>query len=693
MENVNIDKTNLRRLINSKIKNTRNDDIQLKVEIINYERTFKKREKNEKSFQGRKVLKNKGIERINEYKLTNIFPKKERKGLNYIEHDFTFEKDIIVKKLKRLNKLYIIFDQIQLLKLIIINQLLFFLMKLKLEIFFLLRLFNKVKKIEVLNISSLLGLFSAFAFFILLSQIFFLFLFYSNGGSINYEYNDKIYIEVINPGAYNEIGFNSKVINNSNLPKNVLLDLIIIFFWINILLMIKQFIYKREREEKSIVYHGEKYQTRMENQKIDYFNLENNPKKIESIELIKDINNKCKRIDKHINKNKHKIIENIIHQKNNLKIVIFLLLASLAAQRITIDKSSLLIYSLLILLTIKNMIIKKILKQKDIFISVLRRLFVDFYCFQEKLKINNLQQMNHYKKFHKNNYSNPNNFFTEKNENDFNNKKYHHLYIKDYEKQSKKIHLIKYDYKRNNILIYLFKKLVFLNLFFPIFSSTSIIIASTGNYAKVYDCYFAPCPSELYINGNKLNKNSSLDEYYSDSYYSYYVKFKYTYQVTLYFYSTFYSAREMFYGCSQINIVDFNDIDMTRITNTYNMFSGCTSLNSIYNYNPTSATDMSNTFYDCRSLIYIGYKYSSSYNNKVVKMSNMFKNCQALTTINMNFFKTKNVENMDSMFENCYKLKNEMLILIQSLNLLQQWTQCLKIVIIYKKSISIIISN
>ena len=88
----------------------------------------------------------------------------------------------------------------------------------------------------------------------------------------------------------------------------------------------------------------------------------------------------------------------------------------------------------------------------------------------------------------------------------------------------------------------------------------------------------------------------------------------------------------------------------TAITNTTNMFNGCTSLTTVPLFDTSAVTNMGAMFNGCSSLITVPFFNTAA----VTSMSDMFLGCSKLTTVPL--FNTAAVTNMQSMFQNCRSL-------------------------------------
>lgn len=102
---------------------------------------------------------------------------------------------------------------------------------------------------------------------------------------------------------------------------------------------------------------------------------------------------------------------------------------------------------------------------------------------------------------------------------------------------------------------------------------------------------------------------------------------------------------------------DATNIDTSNVTNMTNMFYNCNALTSITglsSFDTSNATAMTQMFYGCNALTSLNL---SSFNtNNVTTMYRMFYNCYALTSLDLSSFNTSNVTNMGSMFQNCNAL-------------------------------------
>ena len=96
--------------------------------------------------------------------------------------------------------------------------------------------------------------------------------------------------------------------------------------------------------------------------------------------------------------------------------------------------------------------------------------------------------------------------------------------------------------------------------------------------------------------------------------------------------------------------------DTSNVTNMTNMFRSCNNLTSLdtSNWDTSNVTTMYGMFNQCKALTSLDV---SNWNTeKVTDMTNMFRECAALTSLDVSNFNTSKVTHMTSMFQNCAKL-------------------------------------
>ena len=114
---------------------------------------------------------------------------------------------------------------------------------------------------------------------------------------------------------------------------------------------------------------------------------------------------------------------------------------------------------------------------------------------------------------------------------------------------------------------------------------------------------------------------------------------------------------KLFYDCTKLTTVTFDQIDTGKVTSMYAMFLKCRILTSLdlTSFNTEKVTDMGLMFCGCSALTSLDL---TSFNTeKVTDMFSMFNGCSALTTITASGqFTTANVGGSDRMFLDCTSL-------------------------------------
>ena len=95
------------------------------------------------------------------------------------------------------------------------------------------------------------------------------------------------------------------------------------------------------------------------------------------------------------------------------------------------------------------------------------------------------------------------------------------------------------------------------------------------------------------------------------------------------------------------------EVNITGITSTYMMFYGCSNLESIefIQFDTSEVENMDCMFYGCNSLKYVDVTGFNT--SKVKNMSDMFVDCRSLDSLDISGFVTSKVTDMGSMFYNC----------------------------------------
>ena len=108
------------------------------------------------------------------------------------------------------------------------------------------------------------------------------------------------------------------------------------------------------------------------------------------------------------------------------------------------------------------------------------------------------------------------------------------------------------------------------------------------------------------------------------------------------------SMQELFSNCSSLNTISL--LDTSKVTNMAGMFKACTSLTTVPLLDTSKVTKMQEMFLECSSLTTIPLLDTSS----VTNMQSMFLECSSLTTIPA--LNTSKVTNMQEMFKTCTSL-------------------------------------
>ena len=94
----------------------------------------------------------------------------------------------------------------------------------------------------------------------------------------------------------------------------------------------------------------------------------------------------------------------------------------------------------------------------------------------------------------------------------------------------------------------------------------------------------------------------------------------------------------------------------SNVTSMNSMFRNCNALTSldVSNWDTSNVANMGDMFNNCHALTSLDV--SNFDTSKVTSMAYMFYNCNALTSLDVSNFDTKNVASMFGMFQNCYSL-------------------------------------
>jgi surface protein len=107
---------------------------------------------------------------------------------------------------------------------------------------------------------------------------------------------------------------------------------------------------------------------------------------------------------------------------------------------------------------------------------------------------------------------------------------------------------------------------------------------------------------------------------------------------------------------SKTGLLTVDKLNTSNVTTMSDMFRGCNKLTSLdlSNFNTAKVTNMSSMFYGCESLTSLDVSVFDTTN--VTDMSYMFQNCHNLASLDVSVFDTTNVTDMGSIFNGCKKL-------------------------------------
>ncbi len=114
------------------------------------------------------------------------------------------------------------------------------------------------------------------------------------------------------------------------------------------------------------------------------------------------------------------------------------------------------------------------------------------------------------------------------------------------------------------------------------------------------------------------------------------------------------SAREMFYGCNNLNFVDVNNLDLDNCKDFGYMFNQCGKLNRI-TVNCPLAANTEAMFSDCVGLTEVTLNGGSK---KLDHADSMFCGCSSLEKVTLNDLDFSDVEDFSHMFNGCGSLKS-----------------------------------
>ena len=118
------------------------------------------------------------------------------------------------------------------------------------------------------------------------------------------------------------------------------------------------------------------------------------------------------------------------------------------------------------------------------------------------------------------------------------------------------------------------------------------------------------------------------------------------------------NMNHMFTSCSKLNSLNLSSFDTSRVTQFYNMFQNCSGLNelNLSSFNTSKVTTMYGMFNECQNLERI-LGLSSFDTSSLVETIRMFRTCRRLTELDLSSFDFSNVNNTSYMFDNCSRLQ------------------------------------
>ena len=110
-------------------------------------------------------------------------------------------------------------------------------------------------------------------------------------------------------------------------------------------------------------------------------------------------------------------------------------------------------------------------------------------------------------------------------------------------------------------------------------------------------------------------------------------------------------------SCTNLKTIDVSNFNTSNVTTFYQMFSNCTYIQQLdlTSFDSTKATQAGNMFINCINLASI--TFGNNFTALLIKnMEAMFRNCTALTELDLSNFETNSLENTRYMFRACTNL-------------------------------------
>lgn len=116
------------------------------------------------------------------------------------------------------------------------------------------------------------------------------------------------------------------------------------------------------------------------------------------------------------------------------------------------------------------------------------------------------------------------------------------------------------------------------------------------------------------------------------------------------------STGSMFYMCSNIVSIKFNNTKIMELTKMSSMFYSCNSLTSIdlSSFDTSNISNMFKSFANCSSLVSLDLKSFDTSN--LTSVTSLFEGCTSLETLDLSNFDMSKVTSYNNMFKNCTSL-------------------------------------
>ena len=118
------------------------------------------------------------------------------------------------------------------------------------------------------------------------------------------------------------------------------------------------------------------------------------------------------------------------------------------------------------------------------------------------------------------------------------------------------------------------------------------------------------------------------------------------------------NASNMFRRFINLKAINFGDnFDTSNVTNMTNMFYNCRSLTDLdlSCFNTSKVTNMFQMFAGCENLVYLDLSCFNT--SKVTNMFQMFDGCENLVYLDLSYFHASSATTTTNMFNNCDMLK------------------------------------